>query len=217
MPDLVSPLEEKLRGLYGPDEDLSLRATAGGLWHATPLGVLGATVAALAETGLLVPGALLFDAGMGDGRVLAALALGLPAALRPRLAGLESDEDLAREARRRLHALEAGTRTAGSLRVARGDYFHPRYHEALGHRPSDLDLVFNYPDGNESRLLEWLGAHGKPTSRLVIVGPDRDPRPGCPPLLLREVRPAGSDVAWTLAVFVPPWRPPVRAPGTSTE
>jgi hypothetical protein len=200
VPALVNPLEEKLRAVYGSDEDLSLRVTAGGLWHATPLRVLGAAVNTLAETGLLAPGALLFDAGAGDGRVLAALALGLNPSLRLRLAGLETDPLLAEEARLRLESLRRA-RTAPHLRVARGDYFHPRYHEALGHRPSDLDLVFNYPDGNEGRLLEWLGAHGQPAVRLVILGPDRDPRLGRPPLLRREVRPPRSDVTWTLAVY----------------
>jgi hypothetical protein len=200
VPAVANPLEEKLRSLYGPDEDLSLRVTAGGLWHATPLRVLGAAVPALAEAGLVAPGTLLFDAGAGDGRLLAALALGLSAAIRPRLAGLEADPLLAQEARLRLGGLR-WAQAAASLRVAQGDYFHPRYHEALGHKPSDLDLVFNYPDGNEGRLLEWLGAHGKPAARLVVLGPDRDPRLARPALLRHEVRPAGSDVAWTLAVY----------------
>jgi hypothetical protein len=201
VPAPATNLEERLRGLYGADDALGLRVTAGGLWHASPLGMLAAAVPALAETGLLAPGALLFDAGAGDGRLLAALALGLPAALRLRLAGLETDLALACEARLRLDAVGRGN--AVRLRMARGDYFHPRYHEALGHQPLDLDLVFNYPDGNEARLLSWLGAHGKPAVRLAILCPDRDPRLSHSPLLRREVRPAGSDVAWTLAVFAP--------------
>jgi hypothetical protein len=85
--------------------------------------------------------------------------------------------------------------------VACGDYFHPRYHEALGHRPQDLDIVFNYPDGNERRLLAWLREHGKPEVRLVLLGPDRDPALGRAPLLRKDVRPPGDDVAWTLAVY----------------
>lgn len=208
-------LEEQLRSLYGPDAGPSLRVTSSGLWHPTPLPVLGAAVPVLSKTGLLTRGALLFDAGMGDGRLLAALALGLPPGLRLRLAGLEIDPRLAAEARLRLSVLGRGMRNFASLRVAHGDYFHPRYHEALGHRPDDIDLVFNYPDGNEGRLLEWLGAHGKPGARLVILGPDRDPRLRGPALLRREVRPAGSDVAWTMAFTR--WKPPVPAPGASTE
>ena len=133
VPARVSPLEEQLRGLYGPDEDAPLRVTASGIWHPTPLPVLGAAVPALEKAGLLAPGALLFDAGMGDGRVLAALALGLRAEHRLRLAGLESDRALATEARLRLNAIERRTGTAASLRIAHGDYFHPRYHAALGH------------------------------------------------------------------------------------
>jgi hypothetical protein len=196
----VSALRPSLASIYPPDESGSLRLTERGLWHATPLRVLGAAVPVMLEAALVRPGAMLFDAGAGDGRLLAALALGLPAKLKARLAGLESDRDLAAKARLHLDDLRR-THPGARARVACGDYFHPRYHEALGHRPRDLDLVFNYPDGNERRLLEWLLDHGPPGARLVILGPDRDPALGRAPLLRREVRPPGDEVAWTLAVY----------------
>jgi hypothetical protein len=196
----VSAFRPTLVSMYGPEDGHGLRLTPGGLWHATPLAIVAQAAETLLGAGLVRPGAVLFDAGAGDGRLLVALALGLPAALQVRLAGLECDEDLAARARLHLDDLRR-VHPRARARVARGDYFHPRYHEALGHRPRDLDLVFNYPDGNERRLLAWVEAEGKPEARLVILGPDRDPSLGRPALFLREVRPAGSAAAWTMAVY----------------
>src|SRR5690349_19485381 len=67
-----------LRALYD-DVPESLRITDGGIWHATPLEILDAAMSTCATHGLVRVGETVFDAGAGDGRVLAALALALPA------------------------------------------------------------------------------------------------------------------------------------------
>jgi len=197
----VSGLRPGLESIYPPDEDRLIGITAGGLWHATPLSMLTTAVPLLVEAGLVPPRGVVFDAGAGDGRVLAALALGLQACGREaRIAGLELDGSLAAQARLHLDDLRRAHPRARA-RIAQGDYFHPRFHEVLGHRPEDIDLVLHYPDGNERRLLAWLGDRGKPEARLAVLSPERQPDLGFPPILSRDVRPAGSPVAWTLAVY----------------
>ena len=192
----MSALLGKLEALYGQGDETAagFRLTDRGIWHATPLAVLAAAVPLVAETGLLVAGgrpARLFDAGAGDGRFLAALALGLPPTFERLLWGLESDATLAATARSKLSTLNH------PVRVAEGDFLDPRAYEDLGLRPRDLEVVFNYPDGNERRLLEWLAEHGGPRTRLAILSPDHDPALGTRP----ESR---TPVAhWTLTVFAP--------------
>jgi hypothetical protein len=197
----VTPFES-LRGLYGDDEP-TLRATDSGLWHATPLAVLAAAIPVLVETGVLARVKVVFDAGAGDGRLLAALALGLPGSLDLRLLGLECDATLAATAARRLDALRERRPAARLPRVAAGDFFVVSDYAPLETAPSELDVVFNYPDGNERRLLRWLGEQGKRETRLVILSPDHEPALGPPPLIRSEVRTAEAGVAWCLSVYAP--------------
>jgi hypothetical protein len=144
-----------------------------------------------------------FDAGAGDGRLLAALALGLPDSCDARLLGLESDATLAATAAGQLDALGGRLTPHRVLRVAAGDFFVTSDYAALEVAPSELDVVFNYPDGNERRLLQWLGEKGNRAARLVILSPDREPALGSPPLYSTEVRPAADVVAWSLSVYAP--------------
>jgi hypothetical protein len=199
----VRSLDAALAALYGTGGREGLRLTDGGLWHATPLSVLAAAIPVLEKTGLVTSPRILFDAGAGDGRLLAALALGLPGAAERRLLGLECDPVLAGEAGSRLEALGARLPVSRLPRVAEGDFFQERAYAPLAVSPSDLDLVFNYPDGNERRLLRWLARHGKRGSRLLILSPDREPSLGPAPLLRREVRPRESAVVWSLDVYAP--------------
>ena len=198
----MTSLLERLQDLYGRGEDhaaAEFRLTERGIWHATPLAVLAAAIPSIVETGLLVPRGRptqVFDAGAGVGRLLAALALGLPARLDVRLGGLESDADLAAIASEKL-AAAVGSVPNRVAQVAEGDFFDPRDYERIGLRPRDLDVVFNYPDGNERRLLQWLAEAGGPGTRLAILSPDHDPALGCAP----ESR---TPVAhWTLTVVAP--------------
>jgi hypothetical protein len=199
---VTSPFDP-LVALYGAVEGAPLRLTEGGLWHATPLPVLVAAIPVLVEARLLESARVLFDAGAGDGRLLAALALGLPSSLEVRLLGLERDANLAREAEGRLGTLRRRLSPSRLPRVAEGDYFSKADYAPLGIAPAELDLVFNYPDGNERRLLRFLAAHGKPELRLVVLSPDREPVLGAPPLMRTEVRPAREAVAWSLGVYAP--------------
>ena len=207
----MSSLLHKLQDLYdrGHDDAVAeFRVTDLGIWHATPLAVLAAAIPLVSKTGL---GAArgrpveIFDAGAGDGRLLAALALGLGPTLDVRLCGLEGDPALAATARDKLESVQTSRVVQNRVaRVAEGNFLDPRAYERLGLPPRDLDLVFNYPDGNELRLIEWLAEHGGPQTRLVILGPDRDPALGLAPEWRASV-PAEGDatVAWTLSVFAP--------------
>ena len=208
----MTALLEELQDLYaGGDDVAGLRLTDRGIWHATPLPVLAAAVPLIGECYLLTPrgrSQCLFDAGTGDGRLLAALALGLPRACDIRLLGLECDGALVVAARKTLAAVPRRSLAPNrQIFVSEGDFFDPSAYVPLGVAPGDLDLVFNYPDGNERRLLRWLAEHGGPETRLVILSPDRDPALGQPPEWREEVRPEGDAAApWSLNVF--------RAPAT---
>ena len=91
-----------------------------------------------------------------------------------------------------------------AAQVVQGDFFDPQAYATLGVTPRDLDVVFNYPDGNERRLLQWLAEHGGPQTRLVILSPDHDPALGGPPEWRAAVPSTGDAAAhWTLAVFAP--------------
>ena len=208
----MSDLLERLRDLYGGGQDQAaseFRLTERGIWHPTPLAVLAAAVPLLAETELVKPrdhALQILDAGAGDGRLIAALVLGLPEALEVRPSGIESDATLAAGAQQTLERI-AAMRPLGTSRVAQiveGDFFDPHAYARLGLDPSDLDVVFNYPDGNERRLLQWLSAHGGAKTRLAILSPDHDPALGSPPEWRVSVRVGGGASAdWTLAVFAP--------------
>lgn len=206
----MSDLLARLQALYRTSGDPAasdFRLTDRGIWHPTPLAVLAAAVPLLGETLLLDARSRplqILDAGTGDGRLVAALALGLPASLEVRLGGLESDATLAVAARDKLEQIPAGPGARRGARVAEGDYFDPLAYGRIELEPRHLDLVFNYPDGSERRLLHWLAAHGGPETRLVILSPDHDPALGTPPLWRAPVRVAGdAPTNWTLAVFAP--------------
>ena len=204
-------LLEKLQDLYGRGDDeeaAPFRLTDRGIWHPTPLAVLAAAVPLIVEANLLEARggtAQVLDAGAGDGRLLAALALGLDATVSVRLGGLESDASLAATARERLDTMARwGVVPHRVSRVAEGDFFDPRAYELVGLVPRQLDVVFNYPDSNERRLLQWLAEQGGPQTRLAILSPDHDPALGEAPEWRAPVRAEGDLAAlWTLTVFAP--------------
>ena len=207
----MTALLENLKDLYDQGDDVAaggLRLTDRGIWHATPLGVLAAAIPLVVEANLLeVRGrsAQVFDAGAGDGRLLAALALGVDGTFDVRLGGLESDASLAATAREKLATMASlGAVPKRVAQVAEGDFFDPRAYELVGLMPRELALVFNYPDGNERRLLQWLAEQGGPETRLVILSPDHDPALGGAPEWRAPVRAEGDAAALgTLTVFAP--------------
>jgi SAM-dependent methyltransferase len=143
--------------------------TDDGIWVPTPLAVVDAMLGALGGLGWWAdgePGAprRCLDAGMGDGRLVAALCRLGP---HVQAAGIESDRALYQRALDNL-----GARAASGWRAARGSYLELKTYDALGLATTAIDVVFNYPDGNERALVQFWRARGRPGSRLVFCCPD---------------------------------------------
>lgn len=187
----MSAVLDTLTGWYGEGPE-ALRLTGEGLWHATPVAVLAAAVEWMAFT----PGAVVLDAGCGDGRLLAALALS-GRARDVTLLGLECDAPLVERAQQVLSRLPA----PGRPRVAVGDYFSDAAYAVLGISVSDVTVWCNYPDGNEARLLQHVLARGVAGARLLVLSPESEPWLGAPPKSRRTVVPSGNALPWTLSVY----------------
>jgi len=187
-----------LTQLYG-DVDNSLRITEGGLWHATPLEVLTTAVPLLETHVRMQNGFNILDAGAGDGRVLAALALGLAGSSGVKLWGLESDAVLLQDARTRLANLSTENQPVLGL----GSYLSTADLASLGVPVARLDLVLNYPDGNEHALAQFLSKHASPRCCLAILSPETEPSVGFPASARFTVAPPGLSTTWTLSLFHP--------------
>jgi hypothetical protein len=184
----VTELLSALQEMYGDVND-ALRVNDAGIWHATPLPILAAAVDVMAQQSWVQPGDKVLDAGAGDGRVLAALALHFRD-WRLTLHGVEFDVELVREARRRLAWL------GPAVTIDPGDY--------LASAPALLrtrDVVLNYPDGSEHALVRCFHAHALPGARLLILSPENQPELGMPPVARVPVRPPQSVVAWSLSSY----------------
>ncbi len=148
-----------------------LRLTDDGIWLPMPLDVLDAALDALQASGFwarLGGRAKVLDAGMGDGRIVAALC-SVPHNLWAY--GIESHANLWGLAQENLRALtEQGM--ASSWRTCQGDYLDLSTYPKLGIRLEDVDAFFNYPDGNEHKLAALLRDHGRPGAFLVILTPE---------------------------------------------
>ena len=177
-----------LNRLYA-DVAEALRVTEQGIWHATPLSVLAAAMDLIAREGLLALESVVFDAGAGDGRVLAALALAFPAH-RLHLMGVECDDALAQDARARLSGLP------NPPVVATSDYFAEGAQQL---RRSDV--TFNYPDGSEHALMDAFVAHGKAGARLMVLSPELAPKLGRMPSAVHTIRPGGVVLHWSLSIY----------------
>jgi hypothetical protein len=145
-----------------------LRLTDAGIWLAMPLDVLGAAFEKLHATGFwarLGERGKVLDAGMGDGRVVAALCnVGHDLWAY----GIESHPRLWELAENNLRTLtERGM--ASSWRICQGDYLDVSTYPKLGVRLEDIDAFFNYPDGNEHELAALLSVHGRAGAILVVV------------------------------------------------
>jgi len=145
-----------------------LRLTDDGMWLALPLDVIQPALDELEAIGFwarLGPRARVLDAGMGDGRLVAAFCT-LPHDL---LAyGIESHGELCELAQSNLRTLSE-RELAPRWRVCQGDYLDVSTYPKLGILVSDVDVFFNYPDGNEHRLAAFLRDHAREGSFLVVL------------------------------------------------
>ena len=149
-----------------------LRLTDDGIWLALPLDVLDAALEKLQATGFwsrIRTRAKVLDAGMGDGRLVAALCT-VPHDLWAY--GIESHPNLCQLAQDNLRML-TGRGMASRWRTCQGDYFDLSTYPKLGIRVEDIDAFFNYPDGNEHKLAAFLREHGRPGAFLVVLTPER--------------------------------------------
>jgi SAM-dependent methyltransferase len=168
--------------------------------------VLVAALEALLETPPLATpeGVTVLDAGAGDGRVLAALGLVVPATRPLRLVGIECDDELHRESCERLAALARRPAWPAGRGAAllHGDWSAPDAFEPLGLELADFDLVLNYPDGDEARLSELLSRRGRPGGRLALIQPEppREP-PGCRLEWSRRLEPGSGPVGWHVSLL----------------
>ncbi len=105
-----------------------------------------------------------FDAGFGDGRVLAAASL-----LFSRVLGLESDEGLAEQGLAHLDRLAAlGLIDRRKIRAVAGDFLClDDYERKLKAESQSLLQFYNYYD-NAQDLLDFLVRHGNPRARLLL-------------------------------------------------
>lgn len=148
-----------------------MRLTDAGIWLAMPLDVLAAAIDKLDTIGFWTrvgERGKVLDAGMGDGRLVAALCNaghGLWAY------GIESHQQLWELAQDNLRELTEQGMTS-SWRTCQGDYFDLSTYPKLGIRLEDIDVLFNYPDGNEHKLAAFLHDHARPGAHLVVLTPE---------------------------------------------
>jgi hypothetical protein len=154
-----------------------LRITDDGIFLATPLEVASEALGAVREG--LGPRPRLLDAGMGDGRIVAlAHLLGFDAF------GLETDATLFESAGASLCELEV------PAKIGSGSFLDPASYGALGALPHELDVVMNYPDGNEGALGAFFASHGRKGAVVAFLTPDMALR--CPALALERTLALGS-------------------------
>lgn len=148
-----------------------LRVTDRGIWLPMPLDVVHSALDVLRSTGFwsrLGVRPKVLDAGMGDGRLVAAFCT-VPHPLWAY--GIESHPKLCELAQANLRALtERGLSPNWS--TCQGDYLDPSTYPKLGVRLEDIDAFFNYPDGNEQKLAAFLREHARNGALLVLLTPD---------------------------------------------
>lgn len=164
-----------------------LRLTSRGLWHATPVRVAWEAALRLGARGS-DERRLGLDAGMGDGRLLAAL-VATGAAPR-RLLGVECDAELYRLASERLGRLGLLDRPGVVARL--GDYERQEAHTGAGLALSDVDLVLSYPDGNEARLARLVASRCSRDALLCLISPADPPPPRAVAPGLERPHPGGT-------------------------
>lgn len=149
-----------------------LRLTGEGIWLAMPLDVLNGALQTLQATGFwsrLGRRPKVLDAGMGDGRIVAALCnVGQDLWAY----GIERDRSLCELAQDNLRTLTGGG-MCDQWRTCQGDYLDVSTYPKLGVRLEDIDAFFNYPDGNEHKLAAFLRDHARSGAFVVVLTAER--------------------------------------------
>jgi SAM-dependent methyltransferase len=181
---------------------LPIRKTISGIWVPTPVGVIENGLAALTRLGLLPTGAgapAVIDAGTGDGRVAAFLATFEPACS---VYAIEQDQALFAQAMMNLHTLRAeGLVDDSQVHLVEADYCAMTTYEACGLDLRHVGLVFNYPDGNQKRLAQFLSERAGPDTQLCLLTHDRSLALDEPELRVSVDVEAGDEPSWLLAVY----------------
>ncbi len=178
-----------------------IRKTSVGIWVPSPISMIVDVVSSLREIGLLGPaaaGGAVVDAGMGDGRVAAVVAL-----LEPSQAvyGIEQDPVLFSQAEQNLRRALRSARGRPRVHPVEGDYCDVATYASCGLDLQDVGVVVNYPDGNQERLAHFIAAHAGPGASLCLFTHDRALE--IHELVLRTERdlPAEYGPDWRLAVY----------------
>ena len=183
-------------------QTLPYRRTVGGTWVPTPLRALEKGCEALRHLGLLGVGAApghLIDAGSGDGRLPAFLSNLEPTR---EVYGIELDPTLSALARDNLETL--GRKSAVDLdciHLIEGDYCDPLTYASGGIDPRAVHIFFNYPDGNQTRLAQFVRRHAGRGTKLCILTHDHTLEIDELALEERHSVDVGDDQAWRLVIY----------------
>ncbi len=153
---------------------LPIRKTGFGIWAATPVRVVAEAALTLAELGLLdqrQQTGHVIDAGTGDGRIPAVLALFDPSRV---VYGIEADSTLHARAVTNLQMLDArGVIDATHVRLLEADYCDVATYETHGIALHQTGVIFNYPDGNQGRLARFVAQHCGHDTALCLLTHNR--------------------------------------------
>lgn len=144
------------------------------------------------------PGGHVFDAGTGDGRIPALLAWFEPSRT---VYGIEQDPTLVRQASENLKSLRQQGLISGTYtHVIEGDYCDVATYRACGLDLRKTTIIFNYPDGNQERLAQFVAEHAPDTYLCLLT---HDSTLVLDTLTLRDHHDvtAGSEPPWQLFVY----------------
>ena len=154
-------------------QTLPIQKTSVGIWVPTPLEVIDAAGGLLKDRGWLdasQPGHLL-DAGTGDGRV--GMLLSRLDATRV-VYGIEHDPRLYDRARENLEKLgEKGLIDPDLVQIVEGNYCDVSTYRGARIAMRQTHLIFNYPDGNQQQLGQFIMAHAGAQTKLCLLSHDR--------------------------------------------
>ena len=162
-----------------------IRKTACGMWVPTPLPVIARALGILAHLGLLdahttrqerrrssppAPSTterLVVDAGAGDGRVAALLTRFDQTRT---IYAIERDAALYAQAQTNFDQLRADKLLDTTrVRLLDADYLDRQTYTDCGFAFHQVGLVFNYPDGNEARLAEFVEKWAGTATNLCLL------------------------------------------------